>query len=353
MKFWGPGTGVFGRGRWREARPGSCAAKAHGPRRILVIQFGQLGDSVLSLPALDLLRESFPEAELTLGCGMPAHELLDLWGRAERIVPLDRVAARDKNPLKAAWLICQFVSRVWKPRPDAVIVLHPNDEMNLVAYCTGAPRRTGFFVKPTLFSSLLTEPLEGAWRGTHASVSYLALVRKFCGLPEQVLSPPIPSLELAPMPERNGRVAIHVGGGRKSKRVTPESWLEVARALRAATGKDIAFISGPEEPHVAAELARAMEGASPLVNLTIEELASEVAKSGFFVGTDSGPGHMAAALKTPSLTLIEEHVASRYHTLGLQARHLCHSGGIARLAPKRIVDATLAHPHFPRQTVRA
>lgn len=348
MKFWGPGSGIYGRGRWRGPLPNPFAASPPRKsfRRLLVIQFGQLGDTVLSLPALDLLRERFPGDEITLGCGMPAHELLDLWGRADKIVPLDRVKVRDTNPLHAAWLICQFVSRVWHPTPDAVIVMHPNDEMYLVAYCTAARRRTGLVARAGFFSRLLNEPLLGAWKENHAASSYMELARRFCGL-EPPAQTPVPCLALDDMPRRNGRVAIHVGGSRKQKRMAPQSWLEIARGLRARTGKDIAFISGPEEPELAHELAKSMEGATPLANLSIEALAREVAQSGFFVGTDSGPGHLAAALRTPSLTLIERHVAPRYATLGESARQISHSG-INTVGAEAVVEAALAHPHFPK-----
>lgn len=345
MKFWGQGSGVYGRGRWRDSR--GSADTPSSLKRLLVVQFGQLGDSVLSLPALDFLRDRLPATEMTIGCGMPMHELIDLWGRADRIVPLDRVKTRDTNRFYAAWLICQFVSRIWRPTPDAVLVLHPNDEMNLVAYCTGARRRAGLVVRRTFFSRLLNEPLEGAWKAQHAAASYMALVRSFCGLAPFERDIPVPLMKLPQPVERNGRVAIHVGGSRKQKRMAPESWLEVARSLRAKTGKEIVFISGPEEPELAAELARAMDGAKPLSGLDIEQLAVEVARSGFFVGTDSGPGHLAAALETPSLTLIEQHVAPRYHTLGPVAQHIRHTG-IRDLEPRRIVEATLSHPAFPK-----
>lgn len=347
MKFWGPGSGVYGRGRWRGPQGGPLDAPPPRPsfRRVLAIHFGQLGDTVLSLPALDLLREQFPRDELTIGCGMPAHELLDLWGRADKIVPLDRVKVRDTNPIHAAFLICQFVSRVWRPTPDAVVVLHPNDEMYLVAYCTAAKRRAGLVARPGFFSRLLNEPLEGAWKEQHAAASYMQLVRRFCGL-APIAQLPQPRLELKDRPVRNGRVAIHVGGSRKQKRVAPGTWLEVARGLRAKTGKDIAFISGPEEPELAHELAKSMDGATALANLSIEALAREVAQSGFFVGTDSGPGHLAAALQTPSLTLIERHVAPRYSTLGAHARQIAHTG-IQTLGAEVVVEAALNHPFFP------
>ena len=43
------------------------------PRNILVIDFGQLGDVVLSLPALAALRQKFPRARVTVAVGGGGH----------------------------------------------------------------------------------------------------------------------------------------------------------------------------------------------------------------------------------------------------------------------------------------
>jgi ADP-heptose:LPS heptosyltransferase len=313
-------------------------------RRLLAIQFGQLGDTILSLPALDVLREAHPGAELTVACGMPANEVIALWGRADRIEPMDRVRVRDSNPVLSFALIIEFIKRIWKPTPDAAVVLHPNAEMQLVAFCTGARRRCGMIAHDGFFSRLLTESLDGTWWSSHAATSYLALARQFCGLslpdPE---CPPVPSIRLAQPPERLDRVAIHIGASRKQKRVHRDTWLEVARLIALKTGAPIAFIGGPEEPRLAGELAQKVEGSVALTDLSIAQLAREIARSHFFLGTDSGPGHLAAALGTPSLTLIEKHVRRRYHTLGPEARHLAHDG-IRDLTAEAIVEGVLAHP---------
>jgi ADP-heptose:LPS heptosyltransferase len=52
------------------------------PRNILVIDFGQLGDVVLSLPALRAIREKFPQARITVAVGKPGDEIIKLSGFA-------------------------------------------------------------------------------------------------------------------------------------------------------------------------------------------------------------------------------------------------------------------------------
>src|SRR5213594_461321 len=65
------------------------------PRNILVIDFGQLGDVVMSLPALRALRERFPRARITVAVGKPGHEVIGLSGYADATITVDRVSLRD------------------------------------------------------------------------------------------------------------------------------------------------------------------------------------------------------------------------------------------------------------------
>jgi ADP-heptose:LPS heptosyltransferase len=83
------------------------------PRNILVIDFGQLGDVVMSLPALRAIRGRFPNAQITIAVGKPGKELLNLSGYANEIIEVDRVALRDGPTL---------IFRV--PRGFVVVRLH-------------------------------------------------------------------------------------------------------------------------------------------------------------------------------------------------------------------------------------
>jgi len=111
------------------------------PRNILVIDFGQLGDVVLSLPALRAIRQRFPNARITVAVGKPANEVVALSGYADEIFDVDRVGLRDGNTLVSIWRIIQFVKQVRQAKFDFVIDLHSLSETNLLGYLSGAPHR--------------------------------------------------------------------------------------------------------------------------------------------------------------------------------------------------------------------
>src|SRR5262245_51044454 len=77
------------------------------PRNILVLDFGQMGDVVLSLPALRAIRTRFPEARVTVAVGTAAALVVQMSGLADRLLAVDRVKLRDAPKLQSLWSLIQ------------------------------------------------------------------------------------------------------------------------------------------------------------------------------------------------------------------------------------------------------
>ena len=110
-------------------------------QNILVIDFGQLGDVVLSLPALRAIREKFADAKITLLLGKPTGEIARLAGVADDRILVDRVALRDGNKAKSVLELFRLVREVRRRNFDFVIDLHSLYETNLLAFLSGAKYR--------------------------------------------------------------------------------------------------------------------------------------------------------------------------------------------------------------------
>jgi len=111
------------------------------PQNILVIDFGQLGDVVLSLPALRAIRVRFPKAHITAAVGKPGAEVLTLSGYANTTLAVDRVSLRDGPKLVSIARIIKLVKEVRQAGFDFVIDLHSLSETNLLGFLSGAPKR--------------------------------------------------------------------------------------------------------------------------------------------------------------------------------------------------------------------
>src|ERR1700687_4405070 len=111
------------------------------PHNILVIDFGQLGDVVLSLPALRAIRENFPLARIIVVVGKPGADVVNLSGFANATFVVDRVALRDGPKLVSIGRIAKLVKKVRSEKFDFVIDLHSLSETNLLGFLSGAPKR--------------------------------------------------------------------------------------------------------------------------------------------------------------------------------------------------------------------
>ena len=299
-------------------------------RNILVIDFGQLGDVVLSLPALAALRQRFPRARVTVAVGKPGRQVVELSGAADDVLVVDRVALRDGfAPLSIARVV-GVVQEVRRRKFDFVIDLHSLSETNLLAYLSGAPRRL-LSRRPGRSLDFLSNfrpapPVEDLSK--HAVERYL-----------DVLAPlkvgevsRVPRLPLRDEAERAVEqlfkkakvgmgapvVGVFPGAGHPSRRWPLERFAELARRLADADGLHTALFLGPEEHGQAKQIRAAFPAATTTLieKLDIPQLASALARTSVLVSNDTGPVHIAAAVGTPAVVLVGRDGPNGYEPVG-------------------------------------
>jgi len=114
-------------------------------------------------------------------------------------------------------------------------------------------------------------------------------------------------------------VVIHPGSIMDTKRWAGARFAEVGRAL-AARGWTIVITTGPGEEAMAAEVARGVEGAVILLRLTIPELAELIRGARLYIGNDSGPMHLAAAVGTPVVAVWGSSDSRRWRPWAVEHR---------------------------------
>ena len=118
---------------------------------------------------------------------------------------------------------------------------------------------------------------------------------------------------------------FHLGGRGERKRWAPERFAEVANTLCDEFGCDALVAAGPGES-VALDRVEAFglsTGCRVLREpLSLAQLYALLSECGLFIGNDSGPAHMAAAVGTPVLSLFGEARVLMWHTLGPEDRAL-------------------------------
>lgn len=286
------------------------------PRNILVIDFGQLGDVVLSLPALKAIRERFPTARITVAVGKPGAEIIDLSGYANSVLVVDRVALRDGPMLVSIARIFQLVKNVRRSHFDFVIDLHSLSETNLLGFLSGAPKRL-YSRRPGRSLNYLANfspPPPAEDKSKHSIERYLDVL-----LPLGVKDvPPTPRLTtrltddqvveklLKKQKADTGAplVGLFPGSGHPGRRWPLDRFARLADHLTRNEGARVLVFAGPEESDLVRQI-RSVFPASAIIfdKLTISQLAATQARLSVFVSNDTGPMHIAAAVGTAVVML--------------------------------------------------
>jgi ADP-heptose:LPS heptosyltransferase len=104
-----------------------------------------------------------------------------------------------------------------------------------------------------------------------------------------------------------------------TKRWEPARFGEVARSL-ARRGLRIVVTAGPGEESYAGQAAKEIDGAMVMLGLSIPELAELVRGARLYVGNDSGPMHLAAAVGTPTVAIWGSSDSRRWRPWSVEHR---------------------------------
>jgi ADP-heptose:LPS heptosyltransferase len=320
------------------------------PKNILVIHFGQLGDVILGLPALDALRARFPGARITALTGTPADQIARLAGLADLVVGVNRHALKDAPKLRAVRDIVRLALELRRARYDAVVDLHAFYETGLLARFSGAPLRVGpdRENRSLPFAYTVTSPPED--RSAHLVERYLAIAGA-AGAPPRVREPhiaPAPAdaveadrLVCARFEGSSGAplVGLNPGAGFEARRWPGDRFAELGRAF-AAGGARVAVFAGPEERGLGDRLAAAIgPEAAGFEGMTLGQLAAVMRRCAVVVSNDTGPAHISAAVGTPTLVLMPGNAGPSPFAVRGERKRLIYAETVAAISTEEVVRA--------------
>ena len=288
------------------------------PRRILVIKPDHLGDVLLLTPALRLLRQQRPDAEITLLIGpwssaAVAHNS-DLNATLTCAFPGFTRAAKP-GLLQPYILLLRMALLLRAGRFDAALIARDDHWWGaLLAGLAGIPQRIGFALPE--IAPLVTTALPHEWT-QHVAVQSIALVEALTG--QSPVQPPAARAPIGPADQTWAEawlrtqhidplsappiIAIHPGSGGAAKLWSATRWAELADALHERG--PLILTGGPDERALVTEIALRMRrqplqlvGAS-----TISQLAALYSRCALVLGVDSGPLHLAATTGVPTIAL--------------------------------------------------
>ncbi|NJD68841.1 MAG: hypothetical protein C3F12_05900 [Candidatus Methylomirabilota bacterium] len=277
------------------------------PKRVLVIKLRYLGDVLLSTPVLAALRAACPEVRLSMLINPGTEAVIAENPDLNEVL----IVERSGSPL------CQlrFVAGLRRRRFDLVVDLTDGDRAAILSRLTGAAVRVGFNRRDRWRGRLYThlvpvrqQPIPMVRQHLMAleAVGIPAApsppVLKVRAVDETAATAALTAVRIAPT---EPFVALHPGARWWFKSWPADRFAAVIDYIQGKLGLKVALLGGDQEQAVAKVIGEHVEtGCRSLVGrLTVLELAALLRRAALFVGNDSGPMHIAAAMGTPVIGL--------------------------------------------------
>jgi heptosyltransferase-1 len=292
------------------------------PQRLLIVRLGSMGDIIHTLPAAFALRAALPDATIGWVVEERWAELLCASSeprsgpRSPRRPLVDKLHVVDTRAWRKNWLSTQTWERVAAalselraPRYDVAVDFQGAVRSAFLARCSGAAVIYGFRQpRENIASMLYTRQIIA--QGNHIVEQNLSLAESVVGQSLAIRKIEFPRNDAAEKRcaawltrESVGDfVVINPGAGWGAKQWPAERYGEIAKRL-AQDGLRALINSGPGEEKLAEAVEAASAGSARIVNWPIAELIALTQHERLFIGGDTGPMHLAAALGIPVIAI--------------------------------------------------
>jgi ADP-heptose:LPS heptosyltransferase len=326
--------------------------------RILIFRPGSLGDTIVALPCLKLIRKTFPDAELRVltnapiaSSAPPLAAILEGMGLVSSYLEYP-IATRSPTKL------LRLAQDIWRWRPDVLVYLARRETSGQVRRdaaffrACGIRRIVGLPAEPDLLKNRRrpdgsfereAERLArnmvslGTIEFANPAAFDLGLGEADRALPRRLIA------------ERIGGqpfIAVSIGTKQLANDWGVQNWHELCAQLCGLYPHRLVLTGGREDDARSDAVIEGLrERAVNLCGLKVRENAALIEAASLFIGHDSGPMHMAAAVGTPLIAVFSRlWVPGIWYPMGGAPATLLYPTGdsIRSVTPGMVVDAVRA-----------
>ncbi|MBI5788223.1 MAG: putative lipopolysaccharide heptosyltransferase III [Candidatus Schekmanbacteria bacterium] len=288
-------------------------------KKILVIKLRKIGDVLLCVPAVRALKEHWPDCSVSALVNKGTEEMLSGNPWLDEVLIFDRAVKKKYflSSLAAQW---DLIRQIRQKHFDIIVDLTSGDRPAIIAALSGAkyrighdPRGKGFFGKKFLYTQLV--PFNG--KEKHIVESNLDVVRLLGIDPkDKSVSINISSADQtqadkwlagAGFPPDKKIIHFHPTSDWLFKCWTDEAAAQLLDYLQLERGYKVVVTSSPAAKEIDKLNNILRLAQSKPLNLagrtSLKQLAAVSSRSRLFIGMDSAPMHIAAAVGTPVVAL--------------------------------------------------
>lgn len=280
-------------------------------RSILVFKPDEIGDAVHSLPAIAEIKRAFPEARMFLLCQGLTRALYERSGLFDEIVAVELHSRLTRPTFSVPAALAQFST----PSFDVAVYLRTY-KATFGQFMQVPARRRVHPADPLMRSDSVHRVPVSLWthERRHQALQSLELASALTGRTYTAQDVSYPAFRWTPedaeapglafgsrVPERF--IVVHPFVKHETRQYPLEDWAELIRRLQEREDARWVVVGGPEDPQ--------LEGVPDLVQaqgrLSLSQSGYLISRAAAFLGGLSGPAHWAAALGTPTVTVMSGH----------------------------------------------
>jgi ADP-heptose:LPS heptosyltransferase len=311
-------------------RPAASTPGSEKPiNKILMIKFFGMGSIVLNTPLLRCLSKAYPAAEICFLTYGGNRALLDLYPMVDRVIAMDS----GKGIIRFLFSVPCTLWKLRRERFDVVLDLEFFSYFTAITtYATGCDYTLGYRSIKTLREPFYNRPVsyDGSRHLVPLSLKFAdAMGIAICG--EELEAPTLSDKDIASMEKRlttlglegDALLCVNINASELAytRRWPLEYYSEVLR--RMARERDCAIVLiGSRGDRAYVEEFISCNEELPLYNAAglfgIAELSALLERSRLLLTNDSGPLHLACAVKTPTVSIFGPETPALYGPQGKQ-----------------------------------
>jgi len=288
-------------------------------KNIFFIRSDRLGEFLLSLYAVKLVKLNYPDSKIYLLAKKDNIELVRGIDFVDYFFEYEDCAF---DGFRGAFNLSSILR---KERIDCVISLNPKKEFHLASLFSLAKLRIGYNRK---FGFCLNRKIKDEkYKGIKHEVEYsLDLMRLLC---KDIYAPKIDlAIDSSDTLRALGSVfdltrkyvIIHPFTSNPSKKIEDDFWVSLVNRLKDSCAKNIVVIGSKDEMNESAELAEKLKIDNLTGKLSLRNLATFLKYNcSVFVGLDSGPMHLASIIGAPVVGLFKTSNSKRWGPFNTQS----------------------------------
>lgn len=292
-------------------------------KKILIVKMSSIGDVIHALPTLAVLRKNFPQAHITWVVEPKAYDVVRGHPDIDEVILLDLNIIGKKLAKPATFSqglaeISKLAKRMRQGNYDLVLDLQGLLKSGLISYFTKAPIRLVYCINREGSGLLATHRVPANPESRHVIQKCLDTAR-YLGL--QIEEEDTHQFKIAILPEDEEfahdflasqgvsegdvLVGLNPGAAWPTKQWPPEKFARLADLLIEKHDCKVLIFGGPGDRPMFEAIVSQMKQ-QPIVaggKTSLKQLGALIKKCKVFVGSDTGPMHIAVAVKTPVVAI--------------------------------------------------